>query len=164
MVELAILGFLAEGPLHGYQLRRRVAHLSGYARPVSDGTLSRDRVTTTAVLVVDVQDDDLHPDGAFATTGPADHAASQDVVRDVRAVLGAALTAGVAVFHERTVAYPGRDVGGSNAPICRMSGPESLEVGTRGPSGRRRPVRWEPTGQAGARVASMCARRPDSRS
>ncbi len=166
MVELAILGFLAEGPLHGYQLRRRVAHLSGYARPVSDGTLSRDRVTTTAVLVVDVQDD-LHPDGTFATTGAADHAASQDVVRDVRAVLDAARTAGVAVLHNQFVqfvAYPGRDVGGSNAPICRMSGPESLEVGTRGPSGRRRPVRWEPTGQAGARVASMCARRPDSRS
>jgi DNA-binding PadR family transcriptional regulator len=39
VVELAILGFLAEGPLHGYELRRRVAHLSGYARPVSDGTL-----------------------------------------------------------------------------------------------------------------------------
>lgn len=39
VVELAILGFLAESPLHGYELRRRVAHLSGYARPVSDGTL-----------------------------------------------------------------------------------------------------------------------------
>lgn len=39
MVELAVRGFLAEGPLHGYELRRRVAHLSGYARPVSDGTL-----------------------------------------------------------------------------------------------------------------------------
>ncbi|MEU7473535.1 PadR family transcriptional regulator [Streptomyces sp. NPDC044984] len=39
MLELAILGFLAEGPLHGYQLRRRIAHLSGHARPVSDGSL-----------------------------------------------------------------------------------------------------------------------------
>jgi DNA-binding PadR family transcriptional regulator len=39
MLELAILGFLAEGPLHGYQLRRRVAGLSGHARPVSDGSL-----------------------------------------------------------------------------------------------------------------------------
>lgn len=39
MLELAILGFLAEGPTHGYELRRRVAHLSGYARPVSDGSL-----------------------------------------------------------------------------------------------------------------------------
>ncbi|MCS0634475.1 PadR family transcriptional regulator [Streptomyces sp. LP05-1] len=39
MLELAILGFLADGPLHGYQLRRLVAHLSGHVRPVSDGSL-----------------------------------------------------------------------------------------------------------------------------
>ncbi|MFI1755318.1 PadR family transcriptional regulator [Streptomyces sp. NPDC020571] len=39
MLELAILGFLADGPLHGYQLRHRVARLSGHARPVSDGSL-----------------------------------------------------------------------------------------------------------------------------
>ncbi|MFD0342403.1 PadR family transcriptional regulator [Streptomyces sp. NPDC127117] len=39
MLELAILGFLADEPLHGYQLRRRIAHLSGHARPVSDGSL-----------------------------------------------------------------------------------------------------------------------------
>ena len=39
MLELAILGFLAEGPLHGYELRRRLAQLSGYTRPVSDGSL-----------------------------------------------------------------------------------------------------------------------------
>ncbi|WP_432584899.1 PadR family transcriptional regulator [Streptomyces sp. HD1123-B1] len=39
MLELAILGFLAEGPLHGYQLRYRIAHLSGHARPISDGSL-----------------------------------------------------------------------------------------------------------------------------
>ncbi len=39
MLELAILGFLTEGPLHGYELRRRVARLSGYARPVSEGSL-----------------------------------------------------------------------------------------------------------------------------
>ncbi|MCQ8774793.1 PadR family transcriptional regulator [Streptomyces telluris] len=39
MLELAILGFLAEGPLHGYQLRHRIAHLSGHTQPVSDGSL-----------------------------------------------------------------------------------------------------------------------------
>lgn len=39
MLELAILGFLAEEPLHGYQLRRRIAQLSGHTRPVSDGSL-----------------------------------------------------------------------------------------------------------------------------
>ncbi|WP_051854552.1 PadR family transcriptional regulator [Streptomyces sp. NRRL B-1347] len=39
MLELAILGSLAEGPLHGYELRRRVEQLSGHTRPVSDGSL-----------------------------------------------------------------------------------------------------------------------------
>ncbi|MFC8270117.1 PadR family transcriptional regulator [Streptomyces cinereoruber] len=39
MLELAILGFLAEELLHGYQLRHRIAQLSGHARPVSDGSL-----------------------------------------------------------------------------------------------------------------------------
>lgn len=39
MLELAILGNLSEGPLHGYELRRRVERLSGYARPVSLGSL-----------------------------------------------------------------------------------------------------------------------------
>ncbi|MDV9170800.1 PadR family transcriptional regulator [Streptomyces sp. W16] len=39
MLELAILGFLAEGPLPGHELRRRVSDLTGYTRPVSDGTL-----------------------------------------------------------------------------------------------------------------------------
>jgi DNA-binding PadR family transcriptional regulator len=39
MLELAILGFLAEGPLPGHELRRRIGHLTGYTRPVSDGSL-----------------------------------------------------------------------------------------------------------------------------
>ncbi|MDV8022556.1 PadR family transcriptional regulator [Rhodococcus sp. IEGM 1330] len=39
MLELAILGFLFEGPLHGYELKRRVVQLTGHTRPVSDGTL-----------------------------------------------------------------------------------------------------------------------------
>ncbi|SDT54056.1 PadR family transcriptional regulator [Actinoplanes derwentensis] len=39
MLELAILGFVAEGVVHGYELRRRLTHLAGYARPVSDGSL-----------------------------------------------------------------------------------------------------------------------------
>ncbi|MCX5435363.1 MULTISPECIES: PadR family transcriptional regulator [unclassified Streptomyces] len=39
MLELAILGFLAEGPIPGHELRRRVSHLTGFTRPVSDGSL-----------------------------------------------------------------------------------------------------------------------------
>ena len=52
VLELAILGFLADGPVHGYVLRRRVAQLSGYARPVSDGSLypAIDRLVRHALL------------------------------------------------------------------------------------------------------------------
>ncbi|MFF3373725.1 PadR family transcriptional regulator [Streptomyces sp. NPDC002680] len=39
MLELAIMGFLAEGPLPGHELRRHVSELTGYTRPVSDGSL-----------------------------------------------------------------------------------------------------------------------------
>lgn len=39
VLELSILGFLGEGPLHGYELKARIARLAGYARPVSDGSL-----------------------------------------------------------------------------------------------------------------------------
>jgi len=34
-----ILGLLADGPLHGYALRRRMEQLHGHARSVSDGAL-----------------------------------------------------------------------------------------------------------------------------
>jgi DNA-binding PadR family transcriptional regulator len=39
VIELMVLGFLAEGPLHGYELRHRMERLHGYARAISDGTL-----------------------------------------------------------------------------------------------------------------------------
>ncbi|MCP2169874.1 PadR family transcriptional regulator [Goodfellowiella coeruleoviolacea] len=39
VLELAILGFLSGEPLHGYELRTRIAHLTGHVRPVSDGSL-----------------------------------------------------------------------------------------------------------------------------
>lgn len=39
VLELMILGFLAEGPLHGYELRRKMNELYGFAREISDGSL-----------------------------------------------------------------------------------------------------------------------------
>ncbi|MEU8527490.1 MULTISPECIES: PadR family transcriptional regulator [Streptomyces] len=39
MLELTILGFLHDGPLHGYELKERIQALSGHVRPVSDGAL-----------------------------------------------------------------------------------------------------------------------------
>jgi DNA-binding PadR family transcriptional regulator len=40
MLELCILGFLAEAPMHAYELRRRITALTGHVRPISDGALS----------------------------------------------------------------------------------------------------------------------------
>jgi DNA-binding PadR family transcriptional regulator len=39
LLEVAILGFLKEEPLHGYELKQRLASLTGHARRVSDGAL-----------------------------------------------------------------------------------------------------------------------------
>ena len=39
MLEFAILGFLYESRLHGYELRKRLAALTGHLRPIADGTL-----------------------------------------------------------------------------------------------------------------------------
>ncbi|RDI67198.1 PadR family transcriptional regulator [Nocardia pseudobrasiliensis] len=39
MLELSILGFLFERPMHAYELRQRISGLSGHIRPVSDGAL-----------------------------------------------------------------------------------------------------------------------------
>ena len=40
MIELCVLGFLAETPLHAYALRRRITALVGHVRPLSDGALT----------------------------------------------------------------------------------------------------------------------------
>jgi DNA-binding PadR family transcriptional regulator len=39
MLEFTILGFLQDEPLHGYDLRKRIASLTGHVRPIADGTL-----------------------------------------------------------------------------------------------------------------------------
>jgi DNA-binding PadR family transcriptional regulator len=39
LLELAILGFLHEEALHGYELKQRITMLTGHFRPVSDGAL-----------------------------------------------------------------------------------------------------------------------------
>ncbi|MCB5169838.1 PadR family transcriptional regulator [Streptomyces bambusae] len=39
MLALSILGFLAERPMHAYELRQHVSDLIGHNRPVSDGAL-----------------------------------------------------------------------------------------------------------------------------
>ena len=88
----------------------------------------------TALLIIDMQNDNIHPNGAFAATGAAAHATSQNVIANVRSVLDAARAAHLPVFHNRIVVHPDPNIGGNNAPIFRMLGPESLRLDSWGAS------------------------------
>jgi nicotinamidase-related amidase len=87
---------------------------------------------TTALVLVDLQNDNVHPDGAFAGTGAAQHAVEQGLVEHVGELLAWARACDVAVIHNHIVSFSGRDFGGSNAPIFQMIGPDSLRLGSWG--------------------------------
>jgi len=89
-------------------------------------------LSSTALVLVDLQNDNVHPDGAYAGTGAAQHAAEQGLVEHVSELLAWARSQDMAVIHNHIVSYPGRDFGGSNAPIFRMIGPDSLRLGSWG--------------------------------
>ena len=89
-------------------------------------------LTKTALVLVDLQNDNVHPDGAFASSGAASHAVEQELVPHVKQLLEWARSQSMPIIHNRIVFYPGGDFGGSNAPIFRMIGPESLKLGSWG--------------------------------
>ncbi|WP_291049622.1 isochorismatase family cysteine hydrolase [Herbiconiux sp.] len=91
-----------------------------------------DITTPAAVLVIDMQNDTVGAEGAYASFGAAAHAESQHVVAHIGAVLEAARTAGVPVFHSRILVHPLAGVGGSNAPVFRMLAPDTFKVGSWG--------------------------------
>jgi ureidoacrylate peracid hydrolase len=86
----------------------------------------------TAVLVIDMQNDTVHPDGAYAATGAAEHAASQGVIPNVSSVVTAARAAGAPVFYSRIVVHPLPGLSGDNAPIFRMLAPDTFRIGSWG--------------------------------
>jgi nicotinamidase-related amidase len=102
--------------------------------------------SSTALVLVDLQNDNVHPDGAFASSGAPDHAQAQGLVDHVRTLQEWARSQDVPVVHNHIVAHPGRDFGGSNAPIFRMIGPDSLRLGSWGaePLAGLEPIEGEP--------------------
>lgn len=88
--------------------------------------------STTAVLVIDMQNDTVHADGAYAATGAAAHAAEQNVIANVGSVLQAARAGGAPVFFSRIIVYPQPGLGGDNAPIFRMLAPDTFRAGSWG--------------------------------
>jgi DNA-binding PadR family transcriptional regulator len=76
VLEFAILGFLAEAPLHGYELRKRVAALTGHVRPIADGTLypAIKRMERTGLLTREVRPGQVAAPRHMLTLTPAGHA------------------------------------------------------------------------------------------
>ncbi|WP_104063598.1 cysteine hydrolase [Arthrobacter sp. 4R501] len=89
-------------------------------------------VSKTALILIDLQNDNVHRDGAFASFGAAAHAVEQGLVPHVGQLLEWARNESMPIIHNRIVFYPGGDFGGSNAPIFGMIGPESLKLGSWG--------------------------------
>jgi ureidoacrylate peracid hydrolase len=88
--------------------------------------------SASAVLVIDMQNDTVHADGAYASSGAVEHAASQNVIANVGTVLTAARAAGAPVFYSRIVVYPVAGLSGDNAPVFRMLAPDTFKVGSWG--------------------------------
>jgi ureidoacrylate peracid hydrolase len=83
---------------------------------------------TTAVLVIDMQNDTVHAEGAYATSGAVEHAVAQDVIANVGRVVAAAHAAAAPVFFSRIVVYPVAGLSGANAPIFQMLAPDTFKV------------------------------------
>jgi ureidoacrylate peracid hydrolase len=83
---------------------------------------------TTAVLVIDMQNDTVHAEGAYATSGAVEHAVAQDVIANVGRVVAAAHGAAAPVFFSRIVVYPVAGLSGANAPIFQMLAPDTFKV------------------------------------
>jgi ureidoacrylate peracid hydrolase len=88
--------------------------------------------STTAVLIIDMQNDTVHADGAYADFGAAEHASAQNVVGNIETLLDAARATGAPVFYSRIVVYPVPGLGGGNAPIFQMLAPDTFKVGSWG--------------------------------
>ena len=72
---------------------------------------------TTALLVVDLQNDTIGEQGAFADSGAAGFATRHGVVEKVKTLLAAAREAGVPVIHVHHLDSPGHVDASLNAPL-----------------------------------------------
>ena len=72
-----------------------------------------------ALIIQDLQNDVISEGGAFADSGAPAHAASQNVVENVRSLAAAARQAGMPVVHVHYVVEPGAAGLRLNAPLFR---------------------------------------------
>ena len=87
----------------------------------------------TALLVVDLQNDNLTKGGKFESSGAVEHAQEQNVVENIKSIAEKARDAGIPVFHNLFVVEKGAKGIGDRAPIFRaIAEMESIVRGTWG--------------------------------
>lgn len=87
----------------------------------------------TALLIVDLQNDNLIKGGKFEASGAVEHAEKQNVVENIKAIANKAREAGVPVFHNHFVVEKGAKGIGNRAPIFRaIAEADSIVRGTWG--------------------------------
>ncbi|MEZ5101104.1 MAG: cysteine hydrolase [Thermoleophilia bacterium] len=89
----------------------------------------------TALIIQDLQNDVIMPNGAFTRDdpAPAEHAKKQNVVANVKAIASAARAAGVPVIHVWYVVEPGAPGLKLNAPLFQaISATKGVVRGTHG--------------------------------
>lgn len=89
--------------------------------------------TKTALLIIDLQNDNLIKGGKFENSGAVEHAQKQNVVENIKAIADSARTAGIPVFHNLFVVEKGAKGIGNRAPIFQaIAETESIVRGTWG--------------------------------
>ena len=87
----------------------------------------------TALLIIDVQNDNLTIGGKSEASGAVEHAKKQNVVENIKAILEKAREAGIPVFHNHFVIEKGAKGLGNRAPIFSfLAETESIVRGTWG--------------------------------
>jgi gluconolactonase len=87
----------------------------------------------TALIIQDLQNDIIGEGGAFADSGAPAHAASQNVVENVKGLAAAARRAGMPVIHVHYIVEPGAPGLKLNAPLFQgVKDADALVRGSRG--------------------------------
>lgn len=75
--------------------------------------------TKTALLIVDLQNDNLSVGGKFENSGAVEHAKSQNVVENIKNIADKARKVGIPVFHNLFIVEEGAKGIGDRAPIFK---------------------------------------------
>jgi len=87
----------------------------------------------TALLIIDVQNDNLTIGGKSESSGAVEHAKKQNVVENIKSISEKAREAGISIFHNHFVIEKGAKGLGDKAPIFKfLAESESIVRGTWG--------------------------------